>query len=549
MQPAAANLLSGGVDSSYLQAIWNRVAADRRRAAAQFLDRVDHPRTWLDTDYAMTAAQALGAGHTLVPADDLYAGYLLRRCRRPASRPTTCRPPTSWRWRGRWRAGAPRPACAARGPTACSASAWPTRSMRPSSSAAGCRRPLLRRGGRVLAAHRPAGRLAGRLPAGQSFDTTLRDLEHPVNQVASFADWEAMRACFGGAAVAAAAAGRRTLLDRLAVPSSPQDRLHGAGFLGEAVDSASLWTTLFNHAGADLFCPFLDSRMLRFALNLPPAGALSVPPAEGTAQAGAGTPGAAPSWRGGASSASDSRSSSGWRRAASCGRWSSASAPTTSYRRRLLAQAKARPSWFLYSLLCYDLWHKMFIERSLAFRSGPGVATRPRCRPGEAIPHRASEGSGRNRSLAARVYGPIPLASAITGETFHAALPTPRPRRADPAGPVASRRRGPIALPARVRADPVSVARGDPPTCNSTGCARSSSTPTSTARSTDGVSSRPVSRRASCAASKTCARCRPWKSATSRNTGERHGRAKLAGRRPDPQSDGRFDRDADDVLS
>jgi asparagine synthetase B (glutamine-hydrolysing) len=30
-----------------------------------------------------------------------------------------------------------------------------------------------------------------------------------------------------------------------------------------------------------------------------------------------------------------------------------------------LAQAKAAPNWFLYSLLCYDLWHKMFIERSL----------------------------------------------------------------------------------------------------------------------------------------------------------------------------------------
>jgi hypothetical protein len=28
--------------------------------------------------------------------------------------------------------------------------------------------------------------------------------------------------------------------------------------------------------------------------------------------------------------------------------------------------ALARPNWFLYSLLCYDLWHKLFIERSLA---------------------------------------------------------------------------------------------------------------------------------------------------------------------------------------
>jgi asparagine synthase (glutamine-hydrolysing) len=27
-----------------------------------------------------------------------------------------------------------------------------------------------------------------------------------------------------------------------------------------------------------------------------------------------------------------------------------------------LERAKAQPSWFLYSLLCYDLWHKMFID-------------------------------------------------------------------------------------------------------------------------------------------------------------------------------------------
>ncbi len=70
--------------------------------------------------------------------------------------------------------------------------------------------------------------------------------------------------------MAEAAADRRSLLDVYAVPDCPQERLHAAGFLGEAMDSASLWTTLFNRAGADLLCPFLDSRMLRLALNLAP---------------------------------------------------------------------------------------------------------------------------------------------------------------------------------------------------------------------------------------------------------------------------------------
>src|SRR6185437_16626013 len=75
---------------------------------------------------------------------------------------------------------------------------------------------------------------------------------------------------FGTRAVTEAAAERRALLRLYAVPDCPQEQLHAAGFLGEAMDSASLWTTLFNRAGADLLCPFLDSRMLRLALNLAP---------------------------------------------------------------------------------------------------------------------------------------------------------------------------------------------------------------------------------------------------------------------------------------
>src|SRR5262249_25559934 len=72
-------------------------------------------------------------------------------------------------------------------------------------------------------------------------------------------------------AVAEAEARRRSLVDVVAADGSMQDRLHSAAYLGEAAESASLWTTLFNRAGADLLCPFLDSRVLRLALNLPPA--------------------------------------------------------------------------------------------------------------------------------------------------------------------------------------------------------------------------------------------------------------------------------------
>src|SRR5262249_12431505 len=63
---------------------------------------------------------------------------------------------------------------------------------------------------------------------------------------------------------------RRGLLDQYAVGDGPLDRLHAVGYLGEAMDSASLWTTLFHSAGIELCCPYLDSRLLRLTLNVEP---------------------------------------------------------------------------------------------------------------------------------------------------------------------------------------------------------------------------------------------------------------------------------------
>src|SRR5262249_37866024 len=54
-----------------------RVARKDGEWPASFAVSVDHPRSWVDTDYAVTAAQALGTRHTLLPADGPYATYLL----------------------------------------------------------------------------------------------------------------------------------------------------------------------------------------------------------------------------------------------------------------------------------------------------------------------------------------------------------------------------------------------------------------------------------------------------------------------------------------
>ncbi len=365
--PSAANLLSGGVDSSYIQAIWNHIAHVSDETPPSFSISVDHPRTWLDTDYAMTASQALGTAHTLIPADGVYADYLVETLSATGEPPnhvqTAYFPGLARAMVGR---GVPAGLC---GEGADSLFGVGLASAIHEAEFA--RRALPSRGlrGAAAALCRALGvkRLAGALRLSNGLND-FTDLEHPVNQAASFADWEAVRACFGESAVANAAATRRTLLDRLAVPNSPQDRLHGAGFLGEAVDSASQWTTLFNHAGADLLCPFLDSRMLRFALNLAPA--VRYPfrrPKELLKRA---LEQVAPR-------------DVARRRKLGFGQpifeWLAPGGQLRPLVERIgahdfiqaeeLERAKAQPSWFLYSLLCYDLWHKMFIERSLPERA------------------------------------------------------------------------------------------------------------------------------------------------------------------------------------
>ncbi len=361
--PGAANLLSGGVDSSYIQAIWNRVAPAGDEPPPSYSISVDHPRTWLDTDYAMTAARALGAAHTLVPADRPYAGYLLETLSATGEPPNHVQ--TAY-FPGLARAmvakGVPAGLCGEGadslfgvGLASAIHEAGFTRAALPSAALRGAAAGLCRSLG--------LPRLAGPLRLANSLND-FTDLEHPVNQAASFADWNATRACFGETAVADAAARRRLLLDRLAVAAGPQDRLHGAGFLGEAVDSASLWTTLFNHAGADLLCPFLDSRMLRFALNLP--ASVRYPfrrPKELLKRA---LERSAPREMARRRKLGFGQPIFEW--LAPGGQLRPLVDSIGGYdfvRPAELEQAKQKPNWFLSSLLCYDLWYKMFIERSL----------------------------------------------------------------------------------------------------------------------------------------------------------------------------------------
>jgi asparagine synthetase B (glutamine-hydrolysing) len=147
------------------------------------------------------------------------------------------------------------------------------------------------------------------------------------------------------------------------------ERLHAIGYFAEATDSASLWTTLFNRAGAELFCPFLDSRVLRLVVNLEAQARFRFRRPKALLKAALVRNGAG---------ALAHRSKLGFGQPIF--EWL---APGGQLRplvedigrydfvdRRTLQSSLACPNWFLYSLLCFDLWYKLFIERSLPRNAG-----------------------------------------------------------------------------------------------------------------------------------------------------------------------------------
>jgi asparagine synthase (glutamine-hydrolysing) len=410
LYPDAANLLSGGVDSSYIQAVWNHAVHHGDGLPASYSVSVDHPHTWLDTDYAMTASQALGTRHVLTPADGPYADYLvdaLAATGEPLNHVQSAyfghlarTMVADGRRAGLCGEGADSLFGIGLGNRIHNARvvqkllpASPLRSLAAGVSRL-CRMPLLA----------ATCRLANRLE-------DFADLEHPVNRAAVFADWEAVGACFGAQAVAAAAADRRRLLDLYAVPHEPMDRLHAVGFLGEAMDSAGLWTTLFNRAGADLLCPFLDSRMLRLALNLAPevryrfrrpkdllkrALARRAPAELATrVKLGFGQP---------------------------IFEWLAPGGQLAPLIARLdrhdfvdpgvLARVRRKPTWFLYSLLVYDTWHRLFIDRSLARPSDPTTTARTE---GAALPSPLAPASGERGMGVRASLLPSPLKQGERG--------------------------------------------------------------------------------------------------------------------------------------
>jgi asparagine synthase (glutamine-hydrolysing) len=359
----AVNLLSGGVDSSYIQAKWNEVTRTEPERPRSISIQVRHPRTQGETEYALSASNWFGTDHSLVDAEAPYMGYLTSFISETGEPPNHVQATYYLPLAAALLARGHRTGLCGQGADglfglSSSYLLWDAtllRSVLP---------------GRLLSHGLLwASKLARIESLASRFQLALDayswdEPSHPINQVVVFTEPNLVQACFGTAAWRGALASRRALLEPHGVSSNPLVRYHAMALLGDGVDSAALWNTAANRRGVDLLFPYLDTRMLRAVLGLSPRVRF---------------PSRKPKMLLKRLLGMYAPQECVYRKKLSFGQpifeWL---APGGQLRllaervgdyafvpQRVRRAALAEPGWFLYSLLCYDVWHKLFITREL----------------------------------------------------------------------------------------------------------------------------------------------------------------------------------------
>lgn len=357
---SAAVLLSGGVDSSYLQVHWNAARADRTRNATSVAISTNHPIGRLEQEYASTASTLLHTQHCEVAATRPYAEYLVRTIATTGELPNHVQ--TSYFM-------TLGDAMATRGIThglcgqaadALFGSPWGdfvhrARRVKRTVPIAWMRHLL---GHLADVLNKPYWARACRLANSLN---DLHDVDHPVNHHDTFGDFDAVGSCFGREGLFEACSARRSLLDEMGARDDVLYRVNEVAFVADSYDTCSLWNGLCESVGVELWFPFMDTRVLRVAANMSPAYrfayrhpkwvlksalrrhlpadfvkrrklAFAQPIYEWLAEGGQLRP-----------------------LVEQIGHYEFVDANT-------LAHAKETPNAFLYCLLCYDIWHKLFIQ-------------------------------------------------------------------------------------------------------------------------------------------------------------------------------------------
>jgi asparagine synthase (glutamine-hydrolysing) len=363
IDPLAVNLLSGGVDSSYIQAHWNRKVRSAEIQPKTCVAVNDHQATLPDRDYARTAAAHFETEHLECPVNEAYSRYLLKSIVISGEVPNHVQAaylPVLAQFIAQQDT---RTVLCGQGADYLFGTAWVWliyRSIRlkrqiPSALVRKALAFVADQLGKSWGAE--SLRLAGRLEC----DTHKH---HPLNRIEIFTHWPTALRCFGTARLQDGLAYRRSCLTDHSIPKDATLATHALGLLGEGIETASLWADYFDRSGVTLFCPYLDSRMIKAIWTIAPGcrytpgetkhilknALLRYAPQEIV-----------------------------YRRKLAFGQpvfeWMSPSGQLRPlvesigdydfFPDDVRKRALAKPNWFLYSMLCFDLWHKLFIEKSL----------------------------------------------------------------------------------------------------------------------------------------------------------------------------------------
>lgn len=359
--PSTAVLLSGGVDSSLLQIHWNAATATRTQRADSIAVITDHPVGRLEREYALTAADLLGTQHREVAATRPYAEYLVRAISATGEPPNHVQSAYFMPLADAMAANGIAFGICGQAADALFGSPWGdyihrARWVQRLVPFAWSREAL---GYAAAALGKPYWSKACRLA---NFLDDPTQVDHPINHHDAFGDFDAVRACFGEQAIVDACTARRALLDQLQANADVLQRVNEIAFAADSYDTCALWSGLCEASGVKLWFPFMDTRVLRIAVNTAPTyrfayrkpkWALKTAlrrhlPADFVNRRKLAFSQPIYDWLGEGGQLRplvDRMDNHGF------------------VDRRLLSQAKLRPTAFLYCLLCYDLWHKLFLQK------------------------------------------------------------------------------------------------------------------------------------------------------------------------------------------
>ncbi len=364
MNSNTANLLSGGVDSSYIQAIWNRICSEKQNGLPSLSAAVwvDHPRTKADKNYTETAVDFFSTRHLSVPIDTLSLEMMEDYFRLTGEMPNHVQtflfhPLAKGMAENQMSAG-----LCGEGADGLFGADGPDRLLGAARWKKRIPLAFIRTGLAGLAEKLQRDVLPGLL----ELSNHLHDLQyrkHPINSAGAFHDAEKVLRYFGETAYDEALKQRRMLLSLMGVAEDPLllQWATGAGYYGEAIHTAVKWNAIFQGEGIQLGFPFLDSRMIRAVgqLRLEDRFVLRNPKKL-----------LKKSLEKYASEEFVRRPKRGFGQPID--QWLSEGGPLRKAVEEIepysfipnepLQLEKKSPGPFLYSLLCFDRWHKMYIH-------------------------------------------------------------------------------------------------------------------------------------------------------------------------------------------